>query len=199
MPAPSLAIRRQSAAQLARELGVSRQAIHDLVARRVLSKDADGLIDVEMAKIALLNRVQPSSKTAQALAQAAQAAQASIAMESEDQGASKGQNSFYAAKTQREKAEARMAEMKLGEMTGQLLKRDTTERAVYDAFRSLRDHAFAAPQRAAPRLVGLADVRQIEFTIAEELRRAFDGWEAKMAERMGSKQVPDASQEPAAA
>lgn len=193
MPAPTRTIQRQPAAQLARELGVSRQAIHDLVERRVLSKDADGLIDVEMAKIALLNRVRPSSKTAQALASAAAQASIPITLEGQGEGreSGRGDNSFYAAKTQREKAEARIAEMKLGEMAGQLLKRDTTERAVYDAFRSLRDHAFAAPQRAAPRLVGLHDVRQIEHAIAEELRRAFDGWEAKMTERLGGAKQPE--------
>ncbi len=96
-------------------------------------------------------------------------------------------NSFHMAKTQRETAEARMAELKLGELTGQLVRRDTVERAVYDAFRSLRDHAFAAPQRAAPRVVGMQDVRTIERAMADELRRAFDGWEARMGERLGSK------------
>ena len=64
---PSTAIRKLTESGLARELGVSRQAIHDLVKREILTKDKDGLIDVEMAKIALANRVHPSSKTAAAL------------------------------------------------------------------------------------------------------------------------------------
>ena len=52
---PSTAIRKLTESGLARELGVSRQAIHDLVKRDILTKDKDGLIDVEMAKIALAN------------------------------------------------------------------------------------------------------------------------------------------------
>ena len=48
--AASTSIRRVKPAELARELGVSRQAVHDLIARNILSKDADGKIDAEMAK-----------------------------------------------------------------------------------------------------------------------------------------------------
>ena len=52
---------------LARLLGVSRQAVHDLVKRGIISKDAAGLIDVAQAQAALANSVHPSSKTAAAL------------------------------------------------------------------------------------------------------------------------------------
>lgn len=52
---------------LARKLDVSRQAIHDLVKRNILQKDADGLIDVEKAEIELLKKVRPSSKTGAAM------------------------------------------------------------------------------------------------------------------------------------
>ena len=72
-------------AGLARELGgVSRQAVHELVKRGILSKDASGLIDVEMAKIALLNRVRPSGKTLTNLAEPAQAAVVSLPSVSQD-------------------------------------------------------------------------------------------------------------------
>ena len=59
--------RRVRPAELARELNVSRQAIHDLQNRGKLSRDADGLIDLELARFALLNRVHPKGKTAQAV------------------------------------------------------------------------------------------------------------------------------------
>jgi predicted DNA-binding transcriptional regulator AlpA len=64
--APSTA-HRVKPAELARMLGVSRQAIHDLIKRKVISRDGDGLIAAEMARIAIANRVRPSGKTAAAI------------------------------------------------------------------------------------------------------------------------------------
>ena len=42
---PLTNIQRLTESGLARQLGVSRQAVHELVKRGVLSKDKDGLID----------------------------------------------------------------------------------------------------------------------------------------------------------
>ena len=64
---PLTNIQRLTESGLARQLKVSRQAVHELVKRGVLSKDKDGLIDFELAKHALMNRVRPSAKTAAAL------------------------------------------------------------------------------------------------------------------------------------
>ena len=91
---------------------------------------------------------------------------------------------FRKAQTQQKVFEAKRAELEYQRAVGQLIDKTSTERAVFDAFRSLRDHAFAAPQRAAPRIIGLTESREVEAILAEELRRAFDGWEAKMAERL---------------
>ena len=70
MASAASTVRRVKPAELARELGVSRQAIADLIRRGVLSQDADGLLDHELARVALANRVRPSSKTAKALTSA---------------------------------------------------------------------------------------------------------------------------------
>lgn len=57
-------------------------------------------------------------------------------------------------------------------------------RAVFDAFRLLRDRAMAVAQRAAPRCIGLSDARDIERVIDEEQRRAFADWEQQMQEKL---------------
>jgi hypothetical protein len=57
-------------------------------------------------------------------------------------------------------------------------------RAVFDAFRALRDRAMAVSQRAAPRCIGLSDARDIERVIDEEQRRAFSDWEAQMHQKL---------------
>ena len=65
--AASIVAPKLSQAALARELDVSRQAVNDLVKRGILPIDKDGLIDVELARHAIANRVRPSGKTAAAL------------------------------------------------------------------------------------------------------------------------------------
>ena len=72
---------------------------------------------------------------------------------------------------------------------GKLVDRDLVERAVFDAFRSLRDAALAVSQRAAPRCIGLADARDIEHVIADELRKAFEGWEEAMQGRLPARET----------
>lgn len=82
---------------------------------------------------------------------------------------------------------AKRAELEWKKLTGELVDAKQAERTVFDAFRSLRDHAFQAPQRAAARAAGQTDMREIERVFAEELRKAFDGWEEKMAARLATK------------
>lgn len=57
-------------------------------------------------------------------------------------------------------------------------------RAVFDAFRALRDRAMAVSQRAAPRCIGLSETRDIERVIDEEQRRAFADWEEQMHQKL---------------
>lgn len=67
---------------------------------------------------------------------------------------------------------------------GLLVERKRVDRAVFDAFRALRDKAMAVGQRAAPKCIGLAEARDIEHVISEELRKAFEGWEEQMLQRL---------------
>ncbi|WP_230690847.1 hypothetical protein, partial [Streptococcus pneumoniae] len=59
---------RVSQASLARALGVTRQAVHDLIRRGVLVPDADGRFDVDRSRAQIADRVRPSGKTASAAA-----------------------------------------------------------------------------------------------------------------------------------
>jgi len=63
-----------------------------------------------------------------------------------------------------------------------------TERAIFDAFRQLRDAVIAVAPRASPKVLGLGDARDIELVIVAELRKAFEGWEAQMLERLPAKE-----------
>lgn len=95
-----------------------------------------------------------------------------------------GDTGYHDFRTRRESAEAERAEMEVAKMAGRLVDRETTERAIFDAFRALRDSVFSTPARCAPKLLGMNEIRDIEHVIAEELRKAFEGWEARMLERL---------------
>jgi hypothetical protein len=165
-------VRRVNKSALARELGVSRQAVHDLVQRGILSEDAEGLLDVEMAKIALANRVRPSSKTAQALHSPAPAPSSPSTATQQTAAAAQAPlaTDYHTAKTLREVAEARMAQLKVAEMQGQLTDANEVGRAIWTAFRTLRDTAMPLGRRVAGRVAAMQDAREIQLLIDEEVR-----------------------------
>lgn len=94
---------------------------------------------------------------------------------------------FRKAQAQERVFSAKRAELEFKRLSGELLEKAGVERTVFNMFRLLRDHAFQAPQRAAVRVMTMSDPREIENVISEELRKAFDGWDEKMAERLAAK------------
>ena len=98
-----------------------------------------------------------------------------------------GDTGYHDFRTRRESAEAERAEMEVAKMAGRLVDREITERAIFDAFRALRDSVFSTPARCAPKLLGMNEIRDIEHVITDELRKAFEGWEARMLERLETK------------
>ena len=177
---PSTSIRRVRQAELARELGVSRQAIADLVKRGIISTDADGMIDAELAKIALQQRVRPSGKTAQAMTPAPPPPlPAPVPPPAEKDVDPASATSFHVARTLREAEEARMARMKRQQMEGSLIEREPAVTAVFTAYRQLRDTAMPVGRRVATRVATMTDAREIQLLIEAELRSVF----ATFAER----------------
>ena len=170
---PSTAIQKLTESGLARELGVSRQAIHDLVKRGILTKDKDGLIDVEMAKIALAARVHPSSKTAAAL-QTAPAAPPDASGAPADDADTSGTEitSYHVAKTLREAADAQMARLKLAEMQGSLIRIDAVKATLATVFATTRDALLQIPARMAPLLAADADPASVHNMLHAEIHQA---------------------------
>lgn len=91
---------------------------------------------------------------------------------------------FRRAQTLEKITAAKTADLTYKRLVNASLDRELVERTVFDAFRSLRDQAFQAPQRAALRAIGQTDVREIERCMTDELRKSFDTWEARMAARL---------------
>lgn len=171
---PSTAIPKLTEAALARELGVTRQAIHDLVKRSIISKDKDGLIDLDMAKIALANRVRPSGKTAVHLSapHAPQPAKPSDTESAADSGADDNATSYHVAKTLREMAEAKLAQHKLNELRGHLVLAADVRAHMANRVASLRDALMQIPSRLVPILAAESDPIKIHLALEHELLQA---------------------------
>ena len=189
--------KRLSQSALGRELGVSRQAVHDLLKRGVLTSDSDGLIDLETAIAALERKVHPVGKTAaavhaiqgktteglqgeQTIAELLSVLQEPLIPPKVDPAPPPASSppsvdtedlSYHEAKTLREIAEAKIAEHKLGEMQGALVARDRVESAVFEATRALRDGLTNCSRRVSAEVAPLISPAACEEVISREHRQ----------------------------
>lgn len=163
-------VRRIKPAELARELGVSRQAINDLQKRGKLPRSDDGLVDVDLARHAIASRVRPSGKTAGALTTPATPAPVfggGMSVDAE-------QVSYMEAKRQREMAEAKIAQLKLRQMEGDLVSIEKVRAASMRMARMLRDAVLGVPSRIAQTIANETDAHLVEQSLMASLRRALD-------------------------
>ncbi|MFM2053605.1 MAG: hypothetical protein RL456_1642 [Pseudomonadota bacterium] len=174
--APST-VHRVKPVELARMLGVSRQGIHDLVKRNVISTDADGLIDVEMARIAITSRVHPKGKTAAAITNPPPppGIPAPVPQPADPHADAASATSFHVARTLRESEEARMAKMKRMQLEGSLIDKGPAVTATFTAFRQLRDSLVPIGRRLASRVTSMTP-REAQLAYEEELRQALQLW-----------------------
>lgn len=159
---PLTNIQRLTESGLARQLGVSRQAVHELVKRGVLSKDKDGLIDFELAKHALMNRVRPSGKTTASLQEPATPAATQTPEIT----------SYHVAKTLHEAAEAQIARLKLAEMQGDVIQVSAVRATWAARIASARDALLQIPSRLAPVLAAETDLAAVTLLLEDEIRQA---------------------------
>lgn len=136
-------------AELARRLGVSRQAIGDLVGRGILAVGEDGLIDEAEARAAIAANVHPTGKTAAALPK-----DVPPTPEAPTPPPTKA-ISYHDAKTLREYTEAQRAALKLRQEIGDLAPRAEVERLLHMAILDAREYLRAEPPRLAVLLDGL--------------------------------------------
>jgi hypothetical protein len=153
-----------SQAALARMLGVSRQAINDLIKRQIIPIAADGRIDVELARVAIANRVRPSGKTAATTPPPAAALPPPDIAPQPD-----ATLSYHVAKTLREAAEAKMAQLKLAEMRGDLVRASVVRAAVAKRAAGLRESLLQLPARVVPMLVASPDAASMDQILRAEI------------------------------
>lgn len=177
-----MAVQLMSKAAYARHRGCDEKAVRKAIAEGRIST-IDGKIDPEVADIqwakntrarADSKRVDPSLVLEGGVAPAASQSSASGP---ESGPAAPGYTDY---RTIREKAEAEMAQRANMKAAGLVVDRAPTERGVFDVIRTFRDAAMSVAQRSAPKVVGISDAREIEHVIANETRKALEGFEARM-------------------
>lgn len=187
-----MAVQLLSKAAYARHRKCDEKAVRKAIAEGRIST-IDGKIDPEVADIqwAKNTRARADSRRTADLEGFGMGDAAS-----EPVGPAKGSNAnspsqdpnYNDYRTRRERADSEMAERANLRDAGLVIDRDSTERAIFDAFRALRDAVMAVSPRSAPKCIGLSDVREIEHVITDEIRKAIEGWEIRMMERLPRKE-----------
>lgn len=163
---------RLSQSGLARLLGVKRQAVHDLVKRGIIAIGEDGLIDVAAATEAMAKTLRADSKTVASImaappetesATAAAVAPTPTFIDPNDA------TSYHVARTLREAAEARMAQLRLRVMAGELVEAERVRRAITTLAATARSGFERVPDKLAERLAVLTDAHECHALIATEI------------------------------
>lgn len=87
-------------------------------------------------------------------------------------------------RARREKAEAEEAELRVARLAGRLLDKSAVEPAVFDVVRAMRDRVMNVPARAAPEIIGIVEVRQVQLLLEEHLRKAFGAVEEQVLDSL---------------
>ena len=177
-----MAVQLMSKAAYARHRGCDEKAVRKAIAEGRIST-IDGKIDPEVADIqwAKNTRARADSKRVEP-SLVLDGGEASAGLQSPASAPESGSAApgYIDYRTIREKAEAEMAQRANMKAAGLVIDRAPTERGVFDVVRSLRDAAMSVGPRAAPKVVGLSDARDIEHVITNETRKALEGFEARM-------------------
>lgn len=157
---------RVTKAELARLTGRSRQAIDQLAKRHVFPVGSDGLVDRDLAVHAIANRVRPRMSRRQAeMAHAPAVPSSQIAREVESP------LGYNEAKTLREIAEARLAELRLAEQRGELVRVAEVEASLAAKVAALREGFLQMPARLAPIMAAESDQARCHDILQAELRQ----------------------------
>lgn len=169
-------------AEYARRRGVDPTTVRDAVRAGRITL-IDGKIDEEVANIqwARNTRARVTAKPANG-GQAIEAAPP-VAPPQAQPGPTVAplvETAYTDARAKRERAEAERAELEVGRLAGRLVELQTVEAGVFEVVRGLRDRVMASTAEAASAVLGLADVREIELALAEQLRAAFGNFEGDL-------------------
>lgn len=175
-------------AEYARHRGCSRVAVGKAVKAGRISL-VNGLVDPAVADI----QWRANSRARAAQQQPGQlpldAAGPGERVQSEPDDAPRGDD-YMVSRTRRETAEAELAELKLAEQHGQLIRVDAVKAAVASVFSAARDALLQIPARLGPQLAAESDASKAQTLLHAEIHQALQLL-AGAAERAGHTAVAE--------
>ena len=134
-------------AELAREIGVSRQRIGTLVKRGTLKLNKQGLIDADLA-ISILDENKNGMVDGN------------------------GTNGSYSeARTKHEEFKAKLAELEFKEKLGELVNRDDIIELVQNMINVTKQRLLGIPAKVAPLIIGESSTRKVKVIIETEINQ----------------------------
>ena len=158
--------------ELAKRLGVSRQRVNDLAREGKLTRDPDGLWDLDKARAELSRTLDGQQKVKAQLGgvpPAATRARSEAAPEGAgipplaERGSS--HELFNRARAAKEMAIARERQYTLKKLEGSLLERDDVRRTWTAGLTAFKNRLLLVPDRLAPRLAVLGDILECREAI----------------------------------
>lgn len=165
------------AAEMARILGVSGQALAKRVKSGTVPQEDDGTFDPPKVIEAWYLNASPSHVArGRAGGEAARAARRPArgnghAPPTPSAAAGNINQSYLAARAANESLAARLREIELRRLTGELIPANEVERGAFQCARRARDLLSAIPDRLASLVTGLTDRAAVHKLIADEVRR----------------------------
>lgn len=194
-----MAIKLLSIAAYARHRGCDEKAVRKAINENRISAVMVGtrkMIDPAVADIQWAQNTRARADSGRSAAQSGEAgggmaslAQNAPAALNSNQTAASLEPSYSDYRTRREKAEAEQSERANLREAGMLVGRTGVERGIHDVVHAMRDAVMATGPRAAPKCIGMTDARDIEQVITSEVRRALEGFEARLLEKLPPKEA----------
>ena len=155
-------------AEFARRHNVTRQAVNDWVTRGVVRLHAGGIDEAE-ALADISNVRDPARKSKLAASVSASPTPETTPEGQGDLPTAEQASSFHKAKTRREQAEAEMAELKLAQMSGDLLDRAETIKAITDTAATLSSTLDLLADKLASRVAADSNEHSCHTLIVAEV------------------------------
>jgi hypothetical protein len=157
-------------ADLARELGITRQAVSKAEKAGRISRAANGDFDLDAAKIQYRLHTDPEQQLRSL--QQERSAPAGVAVLDRPPLEFQGDAArLVGAKARREAAEAQIAELELAEKRGEIILNADHKRVVFALCRSICDALMPLADRMAPLVAAESDPAKVHAIITGEVRQ----------------------------
>lgn len=159
-------------AELARRLGVSRQAVSKAIKTGRIQTVSGGLVEFERALASWRGNSHPIEGL-KAAGRSAPPPSVPLAEGPEDLSSSSSASSTFAtSRAIREAYLARLARLDYEERVGKLLPADEVRKTAFQAARRARDLLLAVPDRLSAVLAASTDPGEVRNLLTEEIQRA---------------------------